>query len=225
MNTAVECLSMGTFRHHNDFEDPALIPSSCFGFSPLVCSCTGPISILYVTTTKLIYNSKACFGPKNIQLRSITSKPASALLLSCYEAWFRPWAVTSHVPFLFILEQRKRSPTLFWSPRNYLGGFHEIIALQNYLIDFFTSEPYWQNSMRSIFHFRSLCQCKFWSSEWPSKLFVVILVQFLLPFGILWPNCFVPRPCSVTQQNPVISKQQLLRSFAVVLFGRVLSGQ
>jgi hypothetical protein len=137
MNTAVECLSVGTFHHHNDFEDPALIPSSCFGFSPLVCSCTGPISILYVTTTKLIYNSKACFGPKNIQLRSITSKPASALLLSCYEAWFRPWAVTSHVPFLFILEQRKRSPTLFWSPRNYLGGFHEIIALQNYLIEFF----------------------------------------------------------------------------------------
>jgi hypothetical protein len=120
MSTAVECLSVGTFCHHNDFEDPTLTPSSWFGFSPLVCSCTGPISIIYATITKLIYNSEACFGPKNIQLRSITPKPVSALLLSCYEAWFRPWAVKSHVPFLFIHERRKWGPTLFQSPRNYL---------------------------------------------------------------------------------------------------------
>jgi hypothetical protein len=64
------------------FWDPTLIPSSCFGFSLLLCSCTGLISILYARAMKPIYNSEACFGPKKYNT-SVYDLPNSSESSQC----------------------------------------------------------------------------------------------------------------------------------------------
>jgi hypothetical protein len=64
------------------FWDPTLIPSSCFGFSLLLCSCTGLISILYARAMKPIYNSEACFGPKKYST-SVYDLPNSSESSQC----------------------------------------------------------------------------------------------------------------------------------------------